>query len=217
MPLASKAGCNRGVSYSVSSRPRQRQRTGDSGFASEPALPTEMHLLVPDRAWEAGQCTGVKSGPWSQTDLHPNSCSANSAPLSWESHHFEPQFTYLSDGDQYYLLHTGGMLDDMFFSWPHHEACGILVPWPGIKLMPPVVEGQSPNHQTTWEVLDGMLKQLARDRHSIRLLHFAVQFLPPCPLLMYCKNMHCFPPSKKVRPMRVRQRFFYFFYLQAFP
>ena len=40
----------------------------------------------------------------------------------------------------------------IFFFWPHHAACGILVPWPGIKPMPPAVEVRSLNHWTTWEV-----------------------------------------------------------------
>ena len=31
-------------------------------------------------------------------------------------------------------------------------ACGILVPQPGIQLMPPELEAQSPNHWTTREV-----------------------------------------------------------------
>ena len=39
-----------------------------------------------------------------------------------------------------------------FFFFPHHAACMILVPWPGIKCMTPVVEGQSPNHWTTRKV-----------------------------------------------------------------
>ena len=30
------------------------------------------------------------------------------------------------------------------FTSPCHVACGILVPWPGIKPMPPAVEVQSP-------------------------------------------------------------------------
>ena len=29
--------------------------------------------------------------------------------------------------------------------------CGILIPQPGFKHMPPIVEGQSPNHWTTNE------------------------------------------------------------------
>ena len=32
--------------------------------------------------------------------------------------------------------------------WPHHVARGILVPGPGIKLMPPALEAQSLNHWT---------------------------------------------------------------------
>lgn len=181
---------------------------GDSRFASEPALPTEMHLLVPDRA-ETGQCTGEKSGPWSQTDLHPNSCSANSR------HHylgnliiFEPQFTYLSDGDQYYLLHTGGMLDDIFSLGHTMRHVGISVLWPGIKLMPPVVERRSPNHRTTWEVLDGMLKQLARDRHSVDFFTLQFSFCHPAPSSCIVRTCIASLPLK-VRPMRVRQRFLF--------
>ena len=98
MPLASKAGCKRGVCYSVSSRPRQRERTGDSRFTSEPTLPTERHLLVLNRGGEPGQRTGEKSGLCSQRDLHSDSCSADLAPLYWESRHFEPQCPSLSDG-----------------------------------------------------------------------------------------------------------------------
>ena len=36
-----------------------------------------------------------------------------------------------------------------YFIWLHHVACGILVPWPGIKLMAPSVEAWSLNHWTT--------------------------------------------------------------------
>ena len=36
--------------------------------------------------------------------------------------------------------------------WPHHEACGILVPQPEIELMPPAVEVQNLNHWITREV-----------------------------------------------------------------
>ena len=38
------------------------------------------------------------------------------------------------------------------FSWPYHMACGISVPWPGMKLAPPALEAQSPNHWTAREV-----------------------------------------------------------------
>ena len=36
---------------------------------------------------------------------------------------------------------------------PHHAACGILVPQPWIKPMPPAVEAWSPKHWTAREVL----------------------------------------------------------------
>ena len=38
------------------------------------------------------------------------------------------------------------------FFWPHHVACGILVPRPGIWPMPPALEVWSLNHWTTREV-----------------------------------------------------------------
>ena len=40
-----------------------------------------------------------------------------------------------------------------FFFWPHCVARRILVPQPGIKPLPPAVEGQSLNHWTIREVL----------------------------------------------------------------
>ena len=43
--------------------------------------------------------------------------------------------------------------------WPHHKACGILVPWPGIKLRSPVLESWSLNHWTTREVPASFLLQ----------------------------------------------------------
>ena len=39
-----------------------------------------------------------------------------------------------------------------FFFWPHHAACGILVPRPGIEPRPPTVEAWSPNHWTAREL-----------------------------------------------------------------
>ena len=40
-----------------------------------------------------------------------------------------------------------------FFFLPHREACGILLPCPGIKPVSPSVEAWSPNHWTAREVL----------------------------------------------------------------
>ena len=39
-----------------------------------------------------------------------------------------------------------------FFFWPHHTACGTLVPRPGIEPVPPAVEAWSLNHWTPREV-----------------------------------------------------------------
>ena len=36
--------------------------------------------------------------------------------------------------------------------WPHHAACGILVPLPGIEPVPPAVKVWSLNHWTTREI-----------------------------------------------------------------
>ena len=38
------------------------------------------------------------------------------------------------------------------FFWPRRGACRILVPGPGIELVPPAVEAQSLNHRITREV-----------------------------------------------------------------
>ena len=40
----------------------------------------------------------------------------------------------------------------LYLFWPHHMACGILVPLPRIKLIPPALEAQSLNHWTTNKV-----------------------------------------------------------------
>ena len=40
------------------------------------------------------------------------------------------------------------ILFDLAFFWPCHEACKILVPQPGIELVPLALEAQSLNHWT---------------------------------------------------------------------
>ena len=40
-----------------------------------------------------------------------------------------------------------------YFFWPHHAACGILVPRPGVEPRPSAVKAQSPNHWTAREFL----------------------------------------------------------------
>ena len=50
--------------------------------------------------------------------------------------------------------HCHVLITFFFFSfWPYCEACRVLVPWPGIKLVPPAVKTWSPNHCSTKEVL----------------------------------------------------------------
>ena len=45
-----------------------------------------------------------------------------------------------------------GTLDIFFFFfWPQWVACGILLPWPGIKPLPSAVKAQSSNHWTDSE------------------------------------------------------------------
>ena len=41
---------------------------------------------------------------------------------------------------------------NIFFFWPRHAACGILVPRPGMEPVPPAVEARSLNRWTTREV-----------------------------------------------------------------
>ena len=48
------------------------------------------------------------------------------------------------------------IFDSFIFNlfWPCCTACGILVPQPGIELVPPAAEAQSPSHWTTRKFLD---------------------------------------------------------------
>ena len=50
-----------------------------------------------------------------------------------------------------------------FFFWPHHTACGILVPQPGIQPFHPEVGAQSLNHWISREV---PLNSLHRELHD---------------------------------------------------
>ena len=67
-----------------------------------------------------------------------------------------------------FLFFWGGLFVWFFFFWPCHVAFGILVPWPGVKPVPPAVEAQSLNHRATREVpLNGFNIQF-----SILFFHF---------------------------------------------
>ena len=56
------------------------------------------------------------------------------------------------------ILETVVILQGLFFLgggflfWPRHAACGIFVPRPGIKPVPPALEVRSLNHWTSREV-----------------------------------------------------------------
>ena len=64
---------------------------------------------------------------------------------------------------------------------PHHAACGILVPWPGIELRSSALKVQSLNHWTTREV-----PELCVCAKSLQL----------CPTL--CHPMDCSRPGSSV-------------------
>lgn len=48
-----------------------------------------------------------------------------------------------------------------FLFWTHHEACGILVPQPGVEPRPPAVKSLSPNPWTAREFPGGRIKSVA--------------------------------------------------------
>ena len=62
---------------------------------------------------------------------------------------------------------------------PHHMACGILVPWPGIEPMPPALEARSPNHWTTREVLLSVVF-LFIFFFNLELTNKSRSLFPPC-------------------------------------
>ena len=109
-------------------------------------------------------------------------------------------------------------------------ACGILVPWPGIKPQPPAVEVQSPNHWTAREVpraglwwimyTTGLPPLLSASNTASYLQRnqvaedTPVNFLPPAhqldlclssplPLLLYRREI-----SSKPSPMHLLQKLF---------
>ena len=56
-----------------------------------------------------------------------------------------------------------------FLIYAHHEACGILVPQPGVEPMPPAVEAWSLSHWTTREV-PGVLLSISKIKFSVYFL-----------------------------------------------
>ena len=70
----------------------------------------------------------------------------------------------------------------LFSLLPHHAACEILVPWPGIEPMPPSVEVQSVNHWATRHVSARLfLFSFWAAWMVLRLGTFAASMLEPVP------------------------------------
>ena len=51
-----------------------------------------------------------------------------------------------------------------FFFWLCHAACGILVPWPGMKPRPPAVEVWSFNQGSPWHIFKGLFCLLCEEQ-----------------------------------------------------
>ena len=77
---------------------------------------------------------------------------------------------------RYTEVFSARVFTSILFFWPSHMACGILVPWPGIKHVPPALEGWSVIYWVAREVLYLVLDQelneilsssLPMDTHSI--------------------------------------------------
>ena len=62
------------------------------------------------------------------------------------------------------------ILFDLAFSWPCHEACKILVPLPGIELVPLALEAQSLNHWTAREIQNIVWTWFSSDSSSHKCL-----------------------------------------------
>ena len=64
------------------------------------------------------------------------------------------KLTFANNGATPFLLALSSYMPFFFFFLrPHHLACGMFVPRPGIELTPPALGVQSLNHWTTREVL----------------------------------------------------------------
>ena len=90
---------------------------------------------------------GAAQGTWEgrEKDGHPQDAwgSANSQRCSLQ----RPPL-------RFQIFQSGGLSFGVFF-WPFCVACRVLVPWPGIKPMPPAVKSQSQplNYQGSYQAL----------------------------------------------------------------
>ena len=65
---------------------------------------------------------------------------------------------------------SSSLLFWFFIFWPHHAACRILVPWPGIEPTPSAVKVWSPNHWTSREFPVFIFKMTGLSSWSLSLL-----------------------------------------------
>ena len=82
----------------------------------------------------------------------------------------------------YYLLkcHTLGLWSRhlyffFFFNWPYHTTCGILVPQPGIKIVPSALEAQNLNH---WATRERSQVCISLNKLAFTLPRFILKFFP---------------------------------------
>jgi len=79
-----------------------------------------------------------------------------------------------------------GKISFFFLFWPHHAACGILVPQPGVEPAPPALEVQSLNYWIAREVR--RFSEVVRKHQGVRTedqthpVYCHSSKLPPQPL-----------------------------------
>ena len=151
-----------------------RKGNGQSGFS-----PPKVERLGSHTKWQQdgrrkGDCeqstragTFVsKAGGWGLCHLQPLTCSVSSKAwlefVSFFSHKLAVSSTSWDSPRDSWLL----------YFWPHHVACGILVPRPRIEPMVPAVEAQSLNHWTAREVPMLLLKLLFKKFQYVWIFHY---------------------------------------------
>ena len=75
----------------------------------------------------------------------------------------------------------------IFFFWPCHATCGILVPWPGMEPVPTVLETWSLNHWTAREVPKTLIfkTQILDPRAASNVFYMPENFFfPNCTYLL---------------------------------
>ena len=118
-------------------------------------------LLVAACMQDLALWSGIEPGPpalgvqslnhWTTREVLAMSYFWSSLPWSpnWRPPYLVPISLPLSS----HLLSSNSSSFFVLISWPHCTACGILVPWPGIKPWHPALEAWSLNHWTARGVL----------------------------------------------------------------